>query len=101
MVNTAVQIGSDLDYSTESGAESDQQILDSENADLEKLLAMAVEEDLPAQSNKPESSTPLGLPFGSALKKAADGSVIGPKIVVRAPKVKVSIPADHFSKPLR
>jgi hypothetical protein len=81
---------SELDDSTDSDGEQGNQATSPEDADLEKLLAMAVEEDLPVGTVKPESSIPLSLSLGSALKRAPDGSVIGPRVVVRAAKVKVS-----------
>jgi hypothetical protein len=84
------QADSELDYSTDSDGNHEEQTPNPEDAEMEKLLAIAVEEDFPVGTVESESSTPLGLALGSALKRGPDGSVIGPRVVVRAPKVKVS-----------
>jgi hypothetical protein len=59
-------------------------------ADLEKLLEMIVQEGTQTSEDRDVNVTPLTLGLGSALKRASDGTVIGPKVVVRASKVKVS-----------
>jgi hypothetical protein len=55
--------------------------------DLEKLLEMTVQEDTEALSRP--RTTPNTSSLGSALKKSSDGTILGPKVVIRAPKAKV------------
>ena len=57
------------------------------DTDLEKLLEMTVQED--TESSSRPKSTPITFGIGSALKKSSDGTVLGPKVVIRAPKAKV------------
>jgi hypothetical protein len=59
-------------------------------ANLERLLEMTVQEDASTSAHRDIESTTLTLGLGSALKRASDGTVLGPKVVIRAPKVKVS-----------
>jgi hypothetical protein len=55
--------------------------------DLERLLEMTVQEDV-EPSNRIEM-TPMQLELGSALKRTSDGTVLTPKVIIRAPKAKV------------
>jgi len=57
------------------------------NMDFEKLLEMTVQED--TESSSQLRTTPIALGLGSALKKSSDGTILGPKVVIRAPKPKV------------
>lgn len=95
-VSAVATNGSDLDYSTddqvpESGTAAKEEV-PLAPADIEKLLEMAVEEDVPVQETPQIRNTPgSSLAIGSALKKAPDGSVVGPRVVIRTQKPRVIV----------
>jgi hypothetical protein len=96
-VSAVATNGSDLDYSTDDQVPESSTAAKEETplapADIEKLLEMAVEEeDVPVQETSPIRNTPgSSLAIGSALKKAPDGSVVRPKVVIRTQKPRVIV----------